>query len=75
MELDYFIMFMILIVLSFFVGYNSAKKKFKRQGKTQTINGNEDKQEKRNKEICMMCRGKKEDDGHTCCEECAGIAF
>jgi hypothetical protein len=24
---------------------------------------------------CMMCRKLKEDDGHTCCEECAGLAF
>lgn len=24
---------------------------------------------------CMMCRKPKMDDGHTCCEECAGLAF
>ena len=24
---------------------------------------------------CMMCRKPKENDGHTCCEECAGLAF
>ena len=24
---------------------------------------------------CMMCRQPKEKDGHTCCEDCAGLAF
>jgi len=24
---------------------------------------------------CMMCRKPKENDGHTCCEECTGLAF
>lgn len=24
---------------------------------------------------CMMCRKPKQNDGHTCCEECAGLAF
>ena len=24
---------------------------------------------------CMMCRQPKENDGHTCCEDCAGLAF
>jgi hypothetical protein len=24
---------------------------------------------------CMMCRKPKENDVHTCCEECAGLAF
>jgi len=24
---------------------------------------------------CMMCRKSKLNDGHTCCEECAGLAF
>lgn len=24
---------------------------------------------------CMMCKNPKENDGHTCCEECAGVAF
>ena len=24
---------------------------------------------------CMMCRKPKDNDGHTCCEECAGLAF
>ena len=24
---------------------------------------------------CMMCREPKEKDGHTCCEDCAGLAF
>lgn len=24
---------------------------------------------------CMMCRKPKENDGHTCCEECVGLAF
>lgn len=24
---------------------------------------------------CMMCKKPKENDGHTCCEECAGVAF
>ena len=24
---------------------------------------------------CMMCRKPKHNDGHTCCEECAGLAF
>ena len=24
---------------------------------------------------CMMCRKEKENDGHSCCEDCGGIAF
>ena len=24
---------------------------------------------------CMMCRKEKENDGHTCCEDCGGVAF
>ena len=24
---------------------------------------------------CMMCRKPKQNDGHTCCEECASLAF
>jgi hypothetical protein len=24
---------------------------------------------------CMMCRKEKENDGHTCCEDCCGVAF
>ena len=24
---------------------------------------------------CMMCRKPKQNDGHICCEECAGLAF
>lgn len=24
---------------------------------------------------CMMCRRPKENDGHTCCEDCGGLAF
>ena len=27
------------------------------------------------KSFCMMCKQPKENDGHTCCEECAGVAF
>lgn len=24
---------------------------------------------------CFMCRNEKPNDGHTCCEDCAGVAF
>lgn len=24
---------------------------------------------------CMMCRKPKKNDGHTCCDDCAGLAF
>lgn len=41
---------------------------------TITVVGLRSEQLKRNK-TCFMCGVKKDNDGHTCCEDCGGVSF